>query len=368
MQDTKKIINQLNKLEKSGIGLFHNVISIYGLEKVKETLDLYFLGSKYGFGKQELMEILSPIISGSENKETVEIVSQEPVEEEIVSQEPVEEEIVSQEPVEEITTVENVVFISESVSEEKNSDFLMAQDFTEWVGEEDLNLSPLEVCQFFNKTPHQKMRNRFCKYFKQNKIPSYRSKNCLRYSTNVVDRYKIPVDVKVISDLREIADELEMEEPTVVDYIPAYDFLDGTQCDFYLLDNQDTRLNVVVKRGLVSKFEENNSQFSYFENNEEGSYKDNPRNLLFLGRSMEFCFYEKSISSLCKSILEIDFSRMYVKDISSHVRAELDKIRVRNLWDTKEMSLSKRMQGRVYLLTYMLIVYRAQDLNILPII
>ena len=356
MLDTKKIINQLNELELSGIGTFHNVIGQHGLQKVKETLDLYFLGIKYGFDKLELTEILQPIMCVSENNETVE-----------TQEEPVEEEITLQEPVEEITTVENVVFISESASEEKSSDFLMAQDFTEWVGEVDLNLSPLEVCQFFNKTPHQKMRNRFCKYFKENKISSYRSKNCLRYSTNVVDRYKIPVDEKIISDLREIADELETGDPTTVDYIPAYDFLDGTQCDFYLLDNQDTRLNVVVELGLVSKFEENNSQLSYFEKNAEGYYKDNPRNLLLLGRSMEFCFYEKSINSLCKRVIE-DVDISLVKDISSHVRSELDKIRVRNLWDKKEMSISKRMQGRVYLLTYMLIVYRAQDLNVLPII
>ena len=84
---------------------------------------------------------------------------------------------------------------------------------------------------------------------------------------------------------------------------------------------------------------------------------------------MEFCFYAKSISSLCKNVVDVYVGgTSLVKDISSYVRAELDKIRVRNLWDKKEMAISKRMQGRVYLLTYMLIVYRAQDLNILPII
>lgn len=335
--ETKNIIIQLNELEKSGIGLFHNVISIHGLEKVKHTLELYSLGEKYGFSKDQLKEIVLQLCVSEKTDEGEGEVELEGA--------------ATSEPVEEPDAI-----------------LKFANAFLEWEGSSELLLSSLEVCQFFDCVPNKTLRTRFCRYFSENSFPSVRVKDPLRYTRNSLTRYKIPLDVGVFSDMLEISKSVPLDEVDL-DYFSSYDFLDGTETDTFLVDAHGSRVNVVLNSSLVSLFHDHCEKISYLKTNDDGAYANTPQNMLLLGRGLEKCFQAKNIQRLCADILGDEHSDSEaVKDVVLYVRNQLEQIKARSLWDSKEIPLATKMQGRIFLLTHMLIMYRAEDLSLLPLL
>jgi hypothetical protein len=328
LEDVKTIILRLKDLEKSSSGNFQDVISKNGISKVKNTLELYDSGLKYGFSEKELSSILSSLVSLKE---------------------------------EEDVTQEAVLPPVEAMSENDILDF--SKCVLDWLGEDELFLSPFEVCQFYNRTPNTTLRTRLCKYFNSKALSSVRVKNSNKYTKTYQTRYRIPLEEEIFSDIEEILSAVE-EDVYSPSFFSAYDFLDGTECESYLIDQEGVRLNIVLNLSLVSAFENFNTKMDYYVKKED-LYKGSPRNLFLLNRSLEGVFHTTSISSLCKELIApLEMSPSVVKEISDAVRQDIKNIKVKTMWESqKETSLSFKAQGRVYLLAYMLIMYRAGDLK-----
>ena len=154
--------------------------------------------------------------------------------------------------------------------------------------------------------------------------------------------------------------------------ILASDFLDGTEDGFILFDAFGDRLSLVFTSKELRAFNEFNVAFQGWDSPSEievGSFARTPRNSFFLGRSLEKTYPFKPISNLVKEVVPHIEDKGVLNKITTLVRSTLKTLRVSNsLFEQDSYPVSLKIEGRVYLLTYMLILYNAEELELLPLL